>query len=42
MRARTSVGKAAGGKIWETRDVWVDEYLETSVKNVYAVGEAIE
>ena len=38
----TSLAKAAGLKIGETGGIWVNEYLETSAKDVYAVGDAIE
>jgi rhodanese-related sulfurtransferase len=42
VRPETSLAKAAGLKIGETGGIWVDEYLETSAKDVYAVGDAIE
>ena len=32
----------SGIKIGEARGIWVNEYLETSVKDIYAVGDAIE
>jgi len=42
VRPETSLAKAAGLKIGETGGIWVDEFLETSAKEVYAVGDAIE
>ncbi|MCL2412724.1 MAG: FAD-dependent oxidoreductase [Bacteroidales bacterium] len=42
VRPETSLAKTAGLKIGETGGIWVDEYLETSAKSVYAVGDAIE
>ena len=42
VRPETGLVKAAGLKIGETGGIWVDEYLETSVKDVYAIGDAIE
>ena len=42
VRPDTSLAKAAGIKIGETGGVWVDEYLQTSMKDVYAVGDSIE
>ena len=42
VRPETELAKEAGLKIGETDGIWVDEYLETSVKDVYAVGDAIE
>jgi len=42
VRPETSLAKAAGLKIGETGGIWVDKYLETSAKDVYAVGDAIE
>ncbi len=38
----TTLAKSAGIKIGTTRGIWVDEYLETSVKDIYAVGDVIE
>jgi len=32
----------AGLKIGETHGIWVNEYLQTSEKDIYAVGDAIE
>ena len=42
VRPETGLAKEAGLKTGETGGIWVDEYLETSVKDVYAVGDAIE
>jgi len=42
VRPETSLAKAAGLKIGDTGGIWVNEYLETSAKDVYAVGDAIE
>ena len=42
VRPETTLARDAGLKIGETGGIWVNEYLETSVKDVYAVGDAIE
>lgn len=42
VRPETTLAKSAGLKIGETGGIWVDEYLETSEEDVYAVGDAIE
>jgi NADPH-dependent 2,4-dienoyl-CoA reductase/sulfur reductase-like enzyme len=42
VRPETSLAKAAGLRTGETGGIWVNEYLETSAKDVYAVGDAIE
>lgn len=42
VRPETALAKAAGLKIGETGGIWVDEYLQTSAKDIYAVGDAIE
>ena len=42
VRPETSLPKAAELKIGEAGGIWVDEYLETSAKDVFAVGDAIE
>jgi len=42
VRPDTTLAKEAGLKIGETGGVWVDEYLQTSEKDVYAVGDSIE
>ncbi len=42
VRPETELARKAGLKIGETGGIWVNEYLETSVKGIYAVGDAIE
>lgn len=42
VRPETSLAVGAGLKIGETGGIWVDEYLQTSDKDIYAVGDAIE
>lgn len=42
VRPETTLAKAAGLKIGETGGIWVDEHLETSAKDIYAVGDAVE
>ena len=42
VRPATALAQQAGLKIGETGGIWVDEHLETSVKDIYAVGDAIE
>ncbi len=42
VRPETTLAKAAGLKIGETGGIWVSEFLETSAKDVYAVGDAVE
>ena len=42
VRPETSLARIAGLKIGETGGIWVNEQLETSAKDVYAVGDAIE
>lgn len=42
VRPATALAQQAGLKLGETGGIWVDEYLETSVKDIYAVGDAIE
>lgn len=42
VRPETTLAKAAGLRIGETGGIWVDEYLQTSVADIYAVGDAIE
>ena len=42
IRPETALAKAAGLKTGETGGIWVNDYLETSAKDVYAVGDAIE
>ena len=38
----TALARDAGLKIGEAGGIWVNEYLETSEKDIYAVGDAIE
>lgn len=42
VRPATVLAQKAGLKLGETGGIWVDEHLETSAKDVYAVGDAIE
>lgn len=42
VRPEAALAKASGVKIGETGGIWVDDYLETSIKDIYAVGDAIE
>lgn len=42
VRAETGLANDAGLKIGEVRGIYVNEYLQTSDKDVYAVGDAIE
>lgn len=42
VRPETTLAKAAGLRIGETGGMWVDEYLQTSEADIYAVGDAIE
>ena len=42
VRPETSLARATGLKIGGTGGIWVDEFLETSAKDIYAVGDAIE
>lgn len=42
VRPATALAQQAGLKLGETGGIWVDEHLETSVKDIYAVGDAIE
>ncbi len=42
VRPETTLAKSAGLKIGETGGIWVDEFLQTSAKDIYAVGDAIE
>lgn len=42
VRPATDLAKQAGLKLGETGGIWVSEYLETSEKDIYAVGDAIE
>lgn len=42
VRPETSLAQSAGIKIGETGGIWVDEFLQTSIEDIYAVGDAIE
>ncbi len=42
VRAETKLAQEAGIQIGQARGIYVNEYLETSAKDVYAVGDAIE
>lgn len=42
VRPETALAKKVGIKLGETGGIWVDEYLQTSIKDIYAVGDAIE
>ena len=42
VRPETTLAEVGNLKIGETGGIWVNEYLETSAKDVYAVGDAIE
>ncbi len=42
VRPATALAKDTGLKIGEAGGIWVNEYLETSEKDIYAVGDAIE
>jgi len=42
VRPNTTLAQKAGLKMGETGGIWVNEYLETSAKDVYAVGDAVE
>ncbi|MEG1949802.1 MAG: FAD-dependent oxidoreductase [Odoribacter sp.] len=42
VRPETTLAKSGGLKIGEAGGIWVNEYLETSEKDIYAVGDAIE
>ena len=42
VRPETRLAAAASLKIGETGGIWVDEFLQTSAPDIYAVGDAIE
>lgn len=42
VRPAVELAKKSGLKLGETGGIWVNEYLETSEKDIYAVGDAIE
>ena len=41
-RPNTSLAEQLGARLGETGAIWVNERMETSVENVYAVGDAVE
>ncbi len=42
VRPDVALAKEAGIKIGETGGIWVNEFLQTSEEDIYAVGDAIE
>lgn len=42
VKPDTKLASAANLKLGEARGIWVNEYLQTSDPNIYAVGDAIE
>ncbi|MGM9697466.1 MAG: FAD-dependent oxidoreductase [Prevotella sp.] len=42
VRAETRLAQEANLKLGEMRGIWVNDYLQTSDDNIYAVGDAIE
>lgn len=42
VRPDIQLAKTTDIKVGETGGIWVDEYLQTSLKDIYAVGDAIE
>ena len=42
VKPDTRLALAAGLKIGDVKGIWVNEYLQTSDANIYAVGDAIE
>jgi NADPH-dependent 2,4-dienoyl-CoA reductase/sulfur reductase-like enzyme/rhodanese-related sulfurtransferase len=42
VRPDTRLAAQAGLKLGEAKGIWVNEYLQTSDPNIYAVGDAIE
>ena len=41
-KPRVSLGKELGVRLGETGAIWTDEYMRTSVPDVYAVGDCVE
>jgi NADPH-dependent 2,4-dienoyl-CoA reductase/sulfur reductase-like enzyme len=42
IEPNTDLARKLGARLGETGAIWVDEKLQTSVENVYAVGDAVE
>lgn len=42
VRPETKLAKESGLRIGETQGIWVDEYMQTSDPDIYAVGDAVE
>jgi len=42
VRPETKLAIDSGLKIGDTKGIWVDEFLQTSLNDIYAVGDAIE
>lgn len=42
VRSETKLASSGNLKLGATGGIWVDEYLETSSRDIYAVGDAIE
>lgn len=42
VRPDTALAKTADIRLGETGGIWVNDFLETSAKDIYAVGDAIE
>lgn len=42
VKPATALAGKSGLKIGQTGGIWVNEFLETSIKDIYAVGDAIE
>ncbi len=42
IRPNVELAKSMGLKIGETGAIWVNEKMQTSIENVYAVGDAVE
>jgi NADPH-dependent 2,4-dienoyl-CoA reductase/sulfur reductase-like enzyme len=42
IRPNTSLAEKIGVKIGETGAIWTDDHMRTSIKDIYAVGDAVE